>query len=137
MNISENKENRIQNEFTSYLIQALKRRRYDYIKEQHRKNQYELLYDNWPKIEGLQLTQINITMNLPVAARLEDEITDPHLFELLHKLTHLEYTVLTLAMCYDLRNREISKLLHKSRSAISHARNRALNKLRKGLLLQC
>lgn len=137
MNIFTNEDNRVQNEFTSYLTRALKHIRSDYIKDRHRKNQYEYLYDNVQEIERLRLTQVNITMNLPTATRLEDDITDPRLCELLHRLTPLEYTVLTLAMCYDLRNREIAKLLHKSRSAISHARSRALNKLRKELLRQC
>lgn len=127
-------KDRLQNEFTAYLTRAMRRARYDYIHALDRKAAFEIPYDELKNAEQVQFTQLSISV--PRTMCIEDDIVDARLFQLLQQLTHLEHTVLTLAMCYNLKNREIAKILHKSRSSVSHAHNRALNKLRKGMMIQ-
>ena len=127
-------DNRLQNEFTAYLTRAMHRARCDYLHALDRKAAFEIPYDELNTTEQVQFAQLSFSV--PLTMRLEDDIVDAHLFQLLQRLTHLEYNVLTLAICYNLKNREIAKILHISRSSVSHAHNRALNKLRKGLMSQ-
>lgn len=63
--------NILQNQFTAYLVTALRRRKVQYLRSKLQIQQYETSLEIWDQIEGL-LTEPDLALGLPLIEQLEN-----------------------------------------------------------------
>ena len=124
--------NILQNQFTAYLVKAVRRRRARYLHSKIVQAKCEIPLNVNSPHPALRVEQ-DLTVNLPLLSQFENE----HLALGMEKLNDRELRIVTMKVLEKRSLQEIADEFHSKRAAISTTYYRALQKLKAELGAKC